>query len=99
MFASDVIYHFLLLSGNFVFIFLPQMSDSNSDWSLGSDRNQCGHKCSITSKWSWFTRNKTSSMKHFLIKNGSEKPFVSNSFKETFFQKFFLLTVSDLHTL
>ena len=49
MFASDVIYHFLLLSGNFVFIFLPQMSDSNSDWSLGSNRNECGHKCSITS--------------------------------------------------
>ena len=38
-------------------------------------------------------------MRHFLIKNDSEKPFVSNSFKETFFQKFFLLTVSDLQTL
>lgn len=25
------------------------MEPSNSDWSLGSNRNQCGHKCSISS--------------------------------------------------
>ena len=25
------------------------MEPSNSDWSLGRNRNQCGHKCSISS--------------------------------------------------